>query len=231
MAPCELPRDPLEDLQRSAEQGLEATDRKRERFKSLDDDDQIEVERGDDNAELKQEIAQLKEIVGLLIKKVTAENIKGGGGAPFPLIFISHRHSDKRIADVINKHLRSWNVRGGQIYQSSSPQQGTRPGTVLSEDLKKKLSQANLLILVYTLPDEDWSYCMWECGVATDPKTEHTRIIVLQCTESAPTVYQDHLRVAVNREGIHDFVGRFHRDSEFFPAPKRLRRGTSGFFC
>jgi hypothetical protein len=231
MASAELPHDPLEDLQRTAEQSLEATDRKRERFTPLDDDDQIEVERGDDNAELKQEIARLKETVGVLFKKVTAETIKGGGGVPFPLIFISHRHSDKRIADVINKHLRSWNVRGGQIYQSSSPQQGTRPGTVLSEDLKKKLAQAHLLILVYTFPDEDWSYCMWECGVATDPETEHTRIIVLQCTESVPTVYQDHLRVTVNKEGIHDFVGRFHRDNEFFPVPKDSDAAPAAFFA
>ena len=42
-------------------------------------------------------------------------------------------------------------------------------GRTLNAELRQALWGAGAVILVYTSPDEDWGYCMWECGVATLP--------------------------------------------------------------
>jgi len=31
------------------------------------------------------------------------------------------------------------------------------------------LAISDVVMLIFTTESEDWSYCMWECGVATDP--------------------------------------------------------------
>ena len=74
-----------------------------------------------------------------------------------------------------------------------------------------------VLILIYTSPDEDWSYCMFECGVATDPKSPHTNIIVFQCGRDAPKPFEDQLRVDVRRfDDIRKFSKAFFTDPTFF---------------
>jgi hypothetical protein len=72
--------------------------------------------------------------------------------------------------------------------------------------------------LLYTLPDHDWSYCMWECGVATDAASPDTRAIVLQFSEDAPAPFEDQVRVNVrSKESLSQFVNQFLTDAEFFP--------------
>ena len=46
-------------------------------------------------------------------------------------VFISHRHADKEVADVINTHLQKWGIAERQIFQSSRPRQGLSPGDPL----------------------------------------------------------------------------------------------------
>lgn len=135
-----------------------------------------------------------------------------------PLIFISHRHADKPIADVLNRHFQRWQVRSGAIFQSSSPRQGLSPGDHLTSELCAWLKKANLLIFVYTFADEDWSYCLWECGVATDPDKLRTRIVVFKCADELPRMYQDHLAVELDKESIWRFVYSFFKDTRFFAA-------------
>ncbi len=106
-----------------------------------------------------------------------------------PTIFISHRHTDSQIANVINKHLRRWGFPPNSIYQSSAATgRGPRIGEPLAQNLLDALSRANAVLLVYTFAKDDWSYCMWECGVATDPQSPNTRIIVFQTTDDIPSV-------------------------------------------
>jgi hypothetical protein len=52
-----------------------------------------------------------------------------------------------------------------------------------------------VVLLVYTTEDQDWSYCMWECGVAMKPDAPQTRIVVLQCAAETPNVFEDRVRV------------------------------------
>lgn len=96
-----------------------------------------------------------------------------------------------------------------RVHLSSSPHfEGPRLGRPLSRELKDALAQAEVVILVFTTETEDWSYCMWECGVATDPRDEHrTSVVVLQCTGDEPKPYGDQLRVdARELDSVHGFV-------------------------
>ena len=82
------------------------------------------------------------------------------------------------------------------MHLSSSPEfTGPRFGRGLNDQLRQALWNTEVLILVYTSADQDWSYCMWECGVATQPQSPNTNIIVFQCGSDVPAPFQDVLRV------------------------------------
>ena len=51
---------------------------------------------------------------------------------------------------------------------------GPRAGFSLNQELKNALWQARSFILLYTHSTLDWSYCMFEYGVANNPQTPDT---------------------------------------------------------
>lgn len=139
--------------------------------------------------------------------------------APEPVIFISHKHSDRGIASELHKFLDRWSLKRIRVFQSSDPlAEGPRLGNVLSAELKQALWDAGVVLLIYTTADQDWSWCMWECGVATKPGSVETRVIVLQCGADQPKVYADHVRVDVRDAGdVLKFVRMYLTDPQFFP--------------
>jgi hypothetical protein len=141
-------------------------------------------------------------------------------------VFISHRHADKQIADVIRTKLLEWGLPGQTIFQSSDVRHGPQIGDPLDHQLKRALHQANLVLLVYTFSDRDWSYCMWECGVATDPIEENTRIVVFQCTDDAPGPFRAQVRIKVTEDDILRFTRQFHKDEDFFPGEEPFQAQT-----
>ena len=138
-----------------------------------------------------------------------------------PKVFLSHRHADKQIASDIRTTLESWANFDIQIFQSDSPGHGAMIGKPLNDQLAKNLRDSHLVVLIFLAADDDWSYCMWECGVATDPdKLNPTNVVVFQFTDEAPRVFEDKVRVIVaenNLDAIRDFAIAFHRDEKFFP--------------
>src|SRR5436190_15481127 len=93
-----------------------------------------------------------------------------------PLVFISHRHADRRIADRLRKFIREKTGNSVEVHQSSSADaQAPRIGHNLKGDLLSALGKSDLLVLIYTGNDRGWDYCMWECGVATHPYSPETR--------------------------------------------------------
>jgi hypothetical protein len=112
-----------------------------------------------------------------------------------PLLFISHKTDDTKYAQAIAEFVQ--NISGGlvDVFVSSDPRfEGPRIGKGLNKDLSLALWRAGLVILVYTSEDKDWAWCMWECGVATDPDSPDTKVIVLQCSDAEPKVFQEYLR-------------------------------------
>jgi TIR domain len=131
-------------------------------------------------------------------------------------IFISHRFADKPIADVINRNLARWGF--DDIYQAGGPGSGPRVGDSLTDDLRDALENVDLVILVYTFTDEDWSWCMWECGVATHPRqADATRVVVFRCSRyDSPRQFAQQVNVDVDPDGIHNFTKQLHRNDDFF---------------
>jgi len=150
-----------------------------------------------------------------------------------PLLFISHKHADSRVADVLTDFVYKRTNRDVEVFQSSAADaKSPELGRDLTEQLKEALWQAGVVILVYTTEDQDWSWCMWECGVALKPGSPVTRIIILQCSTQAPRVFQNSIRVnARSQVDIQKFVTMFFTDPTFFPdlgravAPKLAAQG------
>ncbi len=138
-----------------------------------------------------------------------------------PKVFISHKHNkslDVQIAD----HVRSFFERNSagtvQVFQSSDATKAVPIGEAVNAELQKQLVAAEVLVLVYTREDEDWSFCMWEAGVACAPTGKNTRITALVCTEEVPRPLADKQVVrARDPENVRQFVISALTDSEFFP--------------
>jgi hypothetical protein len=136
-----------------------------------------------------------------------------------PLLFISHKHSDRRIADVVRDFISKYSGGRVDIFQSSSPWAvGPRVAHNLNKELKSALWRAQALILIYTVPDQDWHYCMWECGVATNEESAESRLVILQCAGSVPSVFGEQVNINARKsEDIHKLVNELLTDSSFFP--------------
>jgi hypothetical protein len=137
-----------------------------------------------------------------------------------PLVFISHRHADREIATTVAQFLRERTAGAVTIFLSSNPKyEGPKVGKILNEELKRALGQCDLVLLVFTSDSEDWSYCMWECGVATDPSgSKSTDVVVIQCGDTAPSAYSDVLRVkGGDPDSIIRFLTPFLTTTDYFP--------------
>jgi len=139
-----------------------------------------------------------------------------------PIVFISHKHSDSKIAQALAAFCER--KAGGriQVFLSSNADfKGPRFGRNLNRELMKTLWQSDVLLLVYTSSDQDWSYCMWECGVASDSQSPETNLVIFQCGVESPSLFSDITRVNVREaEQIKAFVNQFLRDVSFFPSLK-----------
>lgn len=136
-----------------------------------------------------------------------------------PTLFISHKHVDSKIADVIRLFISERSGGHINVFQSSSAwADAPKAGRNLNKQLREVLWKTDVLILVYTHPDQDWSYCMWECGVATHPASPDTKIILFQCLDSSPALFNDQVNVNVfNLEDVRKFTNDFLTSPDFFP--------------
>lgn len=140
-----------------------------------------------------------------------------------PLLFVSHRHTDVRVANVLKDWIASQARGEVEVFQSSAVGTGPTIGRNLNSELLEKLDVAEVVILLYTAEDQNWSYCMWESGVALNPSKPDTNIIVFQCGNSVPKPFQDRVRVNVrDKVSVQNFASDFLTDPDFFP-----RRGEA----
>ena len=145
-------------------------------------------------------------------------------------IFISHRHQDARLAKALHDEIARWLNGKGEIHLSSLPGKG-RPGNDLNEFLKDKLKETDLFILLFTLADEDWSFCMWELGVVTGQETKPTSVVVFSCANAQPKVrIANHAYNARSSENIMDFVRSFHTDREWLVKDPTTRGASDALF-
>lgn len=139
-----------------------------------------------------------------------------------PLLFISHKHSDSTIASSIKDWVERWSMGAVNVYLSSSSGNAPQVGANLNQELMDALFEAQVVTLIYTNSDQDWSYCMWEAGIATDPKKVDTKVIVFQCTKDVPSPFQNRVRVNTHsRTDVEKFVRQFLTEKDFFPHYER----------
>ena len=136
-----------------------------------------------------------------------------------PKLFISHKHVDGKIADVIRSFITMSSGGHVAVHQSSSPlADAPKVGRNLNKQLRQALWKSSVVILVYTAPDQDWNYCMFECGVASHPQSPDTKIVVFQCTGSVPALFAEQVNVNVrNLVDIQKFTDEFLTGPDFFP--------------
>lgn len=140
-----------------------------------------------------------------------------------PIIFISHKHADSKIAQVLAAFCEKRAGGRVEVFLSSNPKfKGPRIGKNLKTELMETLWRTDVLLLVYTsATDYDWSYCMWECGVAMDSQSPETNIIVFQCGTDSPPLFEDATRINARKlDDIKRFVDPFLRAQDFFPSLK-----------
>lgn len=133
-------------------------------------------------------------------------------------MFISHRHADRAIADVLRDWIERWTQRSVRVYQSSSSKHSTRTGDRLTEALRRQLYESSVVLCPFTGHGPDWSWCMWECGLATHPLRDSTRVVILQFSGDVPSPFGDLVRVDVRDEqDILKFATDFLTDEDFVP--------------
>jgi hypothetical protein len=116
------------------------------------------------------------------------------------LAFISHKERDAELAALVGGLLRKLSGMGVELYLSSSVQhKGPRFGESIPDGLRKALGRSGLVVLVYTDPTDNWEWCLWECGVATDPNDETpTRVGVFSFGDAPPKPYESSLNVVIS---------------------------------
>ncbi len=137
---------------------------------------------------------------------------------PKPLLFISHRHDDKALAEVVRQTFQRFSGGRIKIYQSSSASaHGPSGGRSLTAQLREALKEASALILLYTEPSEDWQYCMWECGLATAGAAD-TQVVLFECARQIPKVFEGEVRVNVrDADSVQRFMNNVFTKDNFFP--------------
>jgi hypothetical protein len=138
-------------------------------------------------------------------------------------VFISHRHADKGLAEAILYHLTLWGLRGEDIHLSSDFMSEPGASRLRQNNLTKALWVTSLLLLVYTVEDEDWSYCMWEAGVASSPDSPDTNLVIFQCGSESPLPFSPELKVSLSEDSVSKFVSEFLRAPNFIPGQPPIK--------
>jgi hypothetical protein len=74
-------------------------------------------------------------------------------------VFFSHKVNDQKVTSQL-KELLAHHTQNIDYFISEDIEKGTR----WREIIAKRLNLANFLVLVFTDPDEDWEWCLYETG-------------------------------------------------------------------
>lgn len=140
-------------------------------------------------------------------------------GASGGRIFISHRHDDGSIAHAFGEFIRTQSANRIQTHiSSSSAFESPVGGRPLHDQLVASVRNSGCIILIYTRPDHNWAYCMYECGLAT---VQDIPVHIFQCSDAEPPPLSHLVRY---KTGVLDDIKRFV--SAFLTQPDFLRGQT-----
>jgi len=149
------------------------------------------------------------------------------GGSSRPLVFISHRHHDAEIAKAIADWIMASSLNKIDVFLSSDGLRGTEVARSITEQIRRKVADAAVLIAVYTDQEADWAWVMFEIGIGMDPTTPQTNVVVIQCGDDFPTVLSEFKRIRVSEESDRISLARDFLTTDFFPTHPGWRLATT----
>lgn len=132
-------------------------------------------------------------------------------------LFISHRHVDRGLADIFRLAFEEWSNSHVKVFQSSNAKSAPDVGDELDDIIRKAAAESGVVLLIYTGVDDDWMWCMYECGLAQNPETLDTRILVFHPFGAPPAPLQHLITLPMSRDAIETLVHQFHKARDFFP--------------
>lgn len=136
------------------------------------------------------------------------------------VVFISYKHEDEEIAKTIADHLNQLaSEKLDLVVYSHHEYKGAAFGGSLTEEIARQLLVTEVFFFVYTGKSKDYSWCMYEAGLATDPKSlKGTRIIVFSLVDDVPTVFEGKNVVKAKQVGqLQKLLSDFCVQADFFP--------------
>jgi hypothetical protein len=147
-----------------------------------------------------------------------------------PLIFISHKHDDAPIAKALASWLQMATRNAVEVFQSSDGfREGAALGRSLTEEIRNKANEAAAMLVLYTDPEQDWEWVMFEVGIGLDPSTPEAQVILFQCGPEAPQVLRERLNVDVRDANSCIRFARQLLTTEFFEGCPPLADFDSSF--
>lgn len=147
-----------------------------------------------------------------------------------PLVFISHKHDDAPIAKALASWLQMATCNAVEVFQSSDGfREGAALGRSLTEEIRNKANEAAAMLVLYTDPEQDWEWVMFEVGIGLDPSTPEAQVILFQCGPEAPQVLRERLNVDVRDANSCIRFARQLLTTEFFDGCPPLADFESGF--
>jgi hypothetical protein len=103
-------------------------------------------------------------------------------------IFLSHKTEDgeaaKKIKDVLMRHAAG----KLEVFTFGEIQAGLAWKPKIEENAK----EANWFVLLFSHPDQDWGWCLYEAGIFHEHMGKHGRLVCLRNNRGQTTVFSWH---------------------------------------
>lgn len=127
-------------------------------------------------------------------------------------VFISHRHEDEAAARQLKHALE--HMEGVRCFVCEHIQ----GGTCWREAIHEALRTSHSLILLYTDPKANWTWCFYEVGLFQDldpTKNKKPVVVIAGDRVDAPGPLEHLQRVSATQAGLEGFLEHFFRDSAY----------------
>lgn len=124
-------------------------------------------------------------------------------------VFISHRHDDSALANIIASKLLDWGFIRDHVFISD-----VIPGDDIDKSVMEQLNTCDLLIHVFTYSRGDW--VGREIGFA-ERRENPPRIVTFQIFDEEPSIRKRYRTVPLTEDDTHRFVRALFTENEFFP--------------
>ena len=121
-------------------------------------------------------------------------------------IFISHKHEDHALAMAVRDALHRLGCGRIECFVSGVD---IAAGADWNRQIKSRLAQSHLLILLFTSPSQNWDWCLYEAGLFTRFDVEDVSAIVclFNPETGSPRPLANLQGVSAQPEAVEKFLG------------------------